>query len=157
MHDSIERILKEVRIDRVRRRRTPIVAPHTTLSEVYTVLTNQRRGAVLVCEDDEIVGIFTERDVLYRTAMEKIDLSTPISELMTPEPTTVSGKEHLAEAIQSMTKGGLRHVPLTDAEGRYAGLLTSRDVLEFVSGYFPEAVLNLPPRLHQRLLRPEGG
>ena len=56
-----------------------------------------------------------------------------------------------------MVKGGYRHVPVVDAEQRQVGLLSSRVILRFIADHFPEAVLNLPPRLNQVLSRPEGG
>ena len=56
-----------------------------------------------------------------------------------------------------MTKGGLRHIPLVDDEGRMAGIVSSRAVLRYLARFYSASVLNLPPRLDQRLARPEGG
>ena len=95
--------------------------------------------------------------MLYRTALEDLDPKTPIGDLMTPEPVTIPGNERVATAVRLMTEKGYRHLPLTDLGGCCEGLLASRDVLRFIADHFPEAVLNLPPRLHQQLLSPEGG
>lgn len=157
MARSIEEILKEVRIEEIKLQPAITVAEDTPLGEIYSLLEASPHGAVLVLEDTRIVGIFTERDVLYRTALEDLDGETPIGELMTPDPTTVGVGDRLAEAVRLMTERGYRHLPLVDTEGRYLGLLGSRDVLSFIADHFPEAVLNLPPRLHQKMLTPEGG
>ena len=157
MARSIEEILRDVRIDEVKLRPAVRATPETPLAEVYALLETSSHGAVLICEGKKVCGIFTERDVLYRTALEAPDPSTPIGELMTRDPVTLCRDARLAEAVRVMTERGYRHVPLADDEGRYEGLLASRNVLRFIADHFPEAVLNLPPRLHQRMLTPEGG
>ncbi len=157
MARAIEEILREVRIRDLELEEPCRVAPDTPLGEVYRLLDVERPGAVLVCEDDRVVGVFTDRDVLYRTALEDFEPSTPIRDLMTPQPVTAGTDHRLAEAISAMTRFGHRRIPLQDEDGRDAGVVSSRDILRFIAGYFPEAVLNLPPRLHQQMPRPEGG
>lgn len=157
MARSIEEILKDVRIEEIKLQPAITVAADTPLEEIYSLLEASPHGAVLVLEDTRIVGIFTERDVLYRTALEDLDGETPIGDLMTADPTTTEVGDRLAEAVRLMTERGYRHLPLVDREGRYLGLLGSRDVLGFIAEHFPEAVLNLPPHLHQTMLTPEGG
>ncbi|MGH9465693.1 MAG: CBS domain-containing protein, partial [Thermoanaerobaculia bacterium] len=92
----------------------------------------------------------------YRTATEGLDPTTPIAALATAAPRTLSLGQSLAEALDAMVDGGYRQVPLLDETGRPAGLLSSRDVLAFVAGFYPEATLNLPPRLHQVLATDHG-
>lgn len=146
-----------MRIEEVDFRQVPQVASSTTLSEVYHLLGEGSGGAVVVCEAGRPVGIFTERDVLYRTALEEIDPATPIRELMTPEPVTLSPEQRVAEGIAAMVQGGFRQIPVVADGGRVVGLLTSRSILRFIADHYPGVVLNLPPRLHQTLTRPEGG
>ncbi len=154
---SVEEILRTVRIDDLGRQHDHRVSPDTPLGEVYRVLDEKRHGAVMVCEDDRVVGIFTQRDILNRTAGKDVDVATPIGELMTREPVTLPADRRVAEALEVMVEGGYRHVPLIDAKGREAGLISSRVILRFIADHYPETVLNLPPRLHQQLARPEGG
>ncbi len=157
MARSIEEILQDVRIDEIPLKSPMTAAPETPLEEVYGLLEASSHGAILVCDGGELVGIFSERDVLYRTALESLDPATPIRELMTPDPVTIAGDSEVAAAIRLMTERGYRHLPLVDRGGCCEGLLATRNVLRFIADHFPEAVLNLPPRLHQRMLRPEGG
>ncbi|MFQ5351331.1 MAG: cyclic nucleotide-binding/CBS domain-containing protein, partial [Thermoanaerobaculia bacterium] len=133
------------------------VAPETPISQVCEQLDRQRRNALVVCDGDSLVGIFTQRDILYRTALEAPDPATPIRELMTPEPFSLRMDQKVADAIHAMTVHGYRNVPLIDGQGRWLGLLSSRNVLRYIAEHFPEAVLNLPPRLHQLMPRSEGG
>ncbi len=156
MARSIEEILQDVRIDEIGLRSAVATAPGTPLAEVYGLLEASPHGAVLVCDGDALRGIFTERDVLYRTALEEIAPETPIGELMTPDPVCLEPRARVAEAVALMTERGYRHIALVSGSGRCVGLLASRNLLRFIADHFPEAVLNLPPRLHQRILTPEG-
>ena len=157
MARSIEEILRDVRIEEIKLRPAVRATRATPLEEVYGLLEMSRHGAVLICDGEIVCGIFTERDVLYRTALEGLDPATPIGELMTPNPVTLERRALVAEAIRLMTERGYRHVPLVNAEGEYQGLLASRDVLRFIADHFPETLLNLPPRLRQTYSTPEGG
>jgi CBS domain-containing protein len=157
MSPSIEEILQGVRIEEIDVREVCRVEPATSLSEVYRLLDERHLGAVVVCEGSRVAGIFTERDVLYRTALEPIDPATPIRELMTAAPRTLRPDQLVAEAIAAMAEGGFRQIPLVADGGRLVGLLTSRAILRFIAEHYPAAVLNLPPRLHQTLSQPGGG
>ncbi len=155
MSYDLDQILADVRIGQLPRRPVCRVEPSTPLSEVYRRLDEEHSVAVLVCEGSELLGIFTERDVLYRTALES-DLETPVGDLMTRNLVTLSGDSKLAEAIHTMAERGIRHVPVHD-DGDEVGLIGGRDVLRMIAEYFPETLLNLPPRLHQEMTTPEGG
>ena len=157
MSKPIEETLRDVRISELRLEVGGAVAPDTPIGEVYELLDRQRHNAVVVCEGDAVVGIFTQRDILYRTALEALDPETPVGELMTREVFTLTLNDKVADAIHAMTARGYREVPLLDARGRWLGLLSSRNVLRYIAAHFPEAVLNLPPRLDQHMARPEGG
>jgi len=157
MSRPIEEILKKVRVRELELQSDHRIDPATPLGDVYRAFDEQHHGAVMVCEDDQVVGIFTQRDVLYRTALEDLDPSTPVSEVMSDRPVTIGLDQELADAIQAMVEGGYRHVPVVDGNGNPIGLLSSRLILRFIADHYPEAVLNLPPRLHQILSRPEGG
>ncbi len=157
MSPAIEQILRDVRVRQLQLQSDHRIEPTTPLSEVYRAFDEQRHGAAMICEGERVVGIFTQRDVLYRTALENLDPSTPVSVVMSERPVTVNLDQRLDEVIEAMVKGGYRHVPVVDAEQRQVGLLSSRVILRFIADHFPEAVLNLPPRLNQVLSRPEGG
>ena len=156
MSEAFDRLLVSVRISDLPRRKVCKVEPSTPLGEVYRQLDHEHGVAVLVCEGPDLVGIFTERDVLYRTALEG-DADTPIRELMTPSPITLTADRKLVEAIRIMTEKDIRHLPMPGDDDNEAGLIGGRDVLKMIAEHFPETLLNLPPRLHQQMRTPEGG
>lgn len=153
---EFDQVLIDVRIDELPRRRVCRVEPSTPLSEVYRRLDEERGVAVLVCEGHRLLGIFTERDILYRTALEGGE-ETPIGDLMTRDLVTLAADAKLIDAIRTMSEKGIRHVPVLGKVGEEAGLIGGRDVLQMIADYFPETLLNLPPRLHQKMHTAEGG
>ena len=153
---SLGEILRRVTIGELELAPAPYVSRETPLAEVLSQLAASRRPAVLLRDGDRLVGIFTQRDILYGAATEGLDPATPIGTLASGEPRTLAVGQSLAEALDAMVDGGYRQVPLVDERGQLAGLLSSRDVLVFVAGFFPEETLNLPPRLHQVLSTDHG-
>jgi CBS domain-containing protein len=153
---SIEKILTESRIRDLRKRRVCIVEPTTVLEEVYRLLDEENSVAVLVCEGTQLLGIFTERDILNRTAREG-DRDAPIREFMSPIKASLTFDDRIAAAIELMNETGYRHIPLLDVTRAEPGLVGGRDILMLIADYYPEALHNLPPRLHQQMTRPEGG
>lgn len=157
MPSRIEDLLKNVKVGDLKLQTDHRIDPGTPLAEVYRAFDEQRHGAAMVCDGDDVVGIFTQRDVLYRTALENPDPQAPISSLMSDRPVTIGLNAALAEALRAMVEGGYRHIPVVDDDGRQVGLLSSRVILRFIADQYPESVLNLPPRLHQVMSRSEGG
>ena len=156
MKSNIEGLLASVKIDDLQRRSVCRVDKATPLKEVYRLLDEEHSVAVLVADENRLVGIFTERDILYRTALEG-DLEAPIGDLMTRDLVTLASDQRVGDAIRTMTAKGFRHIPVIDSEGEEAGLIGGRDILRLIAEYYPETLLNLPPRLHQKITRPEGG
>ena len=157
MSSTAADILKKAKIRDLGLEPGTSVSPETPLEEVFRRLTEERKAAVVVCQGGLPVGIFTQRDVLYGSGSASFDAALPVSEVMTREPTCLTADQPLGKALEVMIEGGYRQIPLVDGEGRFTHLLRSRDVLRYVAGFFPEAVLNLPPRLHQTLAGLDGG
>ncbi len=107
----------------------------------------RRQACVLVVDaQGQLRGIFTERDVLTRVIGTGLDVaSTPLDAVMTPNPEALSASQRVAYAVHCMSVAGYRTVPLVDEEGRPVGVVTVSDVIRWLAGLFPEAVLNLAP------------
>jgi CBS domain-containing protein len=160
----VEAVLREEKLRYLCRQDPPVVGSAAPLREgVLRLRSDQSHGAVLVIEGGnagpELVGIFTERDYLDKVAGSGISMNTPIAELMTPNPRTVSPDETVAAAIRLMTEGGYRHIPICHPDGSIAGLISAQDIITYLAEFFPKEVYNLPPRIHQsqRFSAREGG
>lgn len=84
-------------------------------------------GSVLVCRDDTLIGIFTERDLLARVVAMGRDLDTPLLEVMTANPDTIDADAPIKQAIRQMNELGYRHLPVIENE-RVLGILSIRDL-----------------------------
>jgi CBS domain-containing protein len=139
--------------------RAPVcVAPDATLAQAVARMNEEKIGALLVEDQGKLVGIFTERDVLTRVAGRGLDFTRfQVREFMTADPEALSLDHKLAYALNKMVIGGYRHVPLVEADGRPVGMISVRDVVEFIVERFPDDVLNLPPDPAHEMRRPFGG
>ncbi|MBM4266092.1 MAG: CBS domain-containing protein [Deltaproteobacteria bacterium] len=127
--------------------RAPIqVDRRASLRSVIDRMNEERIGCVLVVEQGRLVGVFTERDVLTKVVGTAIDLHrTAVEDLMTRDPECLTLDDGIAYALNKMTIGGFRHVPLVDALGRPTGVVAMRHIVEYLVDLFPRSILNLPP------------
>lgn len=86
-------------------------------------------GSVLVIDDDQLVGIFTERDVLRRVVAEsRPPDSTPVSAVMTGDVICCQPETPLGDVAEVMRARRIRHVPVIGTDGRVAGLVSIGDI-----------------------------
>jgi CBS domain-containing protein len=120
------------------RKRRVVAAPGTSVARASKLMAQKNVGAVMVVEAKRLVGIFTERDAVFRVIAEGRDpRATRIDEVMTPNPRTVAPEETFGHALMLMHEGGFRHVPVVK-DGEPVGIVSSRSALdpemeEFVS------------------------
>ena len=98
-------------------------------------MQKERIGSILVTgENGRLSGIFTERDLLTKVLAEENDLEKcTIGETMTSHPETIELESSLAQAFHRMMVSDLRYLPLVDDEGRPVSIVTSRDMIDFLS------------------------
>jgi CBS domain-containing protein len=124
--------------------RTPLTVTSTvTLRDAVGKMREHHIGCLLVVDGERLVGIITERDLLLK--MEQGDLAEPVSGFMTREPETLELDDPIVWALNRMSVGGYRHVPLVDREGRPVGILSVKDIVHYIVALFPNEVLTLPP------------
>jgi len=144
---------------RVLSRRQPVtVEPGTSLADCVRAIQRTGTGdSVFVCDaGGRLVGVLTERDVFARIVGGTIDLQQPVESLMTTDPKTLDLDDTIRDAIVLMRTGRYRNVPMVDANRQLVGVVRQADIIRFLAESFPEELLNLPPRPHQRMKEPEG-
>lgn len=127
--------------------RPPIcVSPHTSVRSAIEQMNRHSAGCVLVEEGGRLVGIFTERDVLIKVVGMAMDVEqTPVITVMTADPEFLSPDDRVSYALNKMSIGGFRHIPLVDENGRSVGVVSMRNVVDYMVDLFRAEVLNLPP------------
>jgi len=144
---------------RVLTRRDPVaVPPGTSLAECLQAIQRIGLGdsVLVVDEARHLLGVLTERDIFGRLIGTGEDLSQPVEAMMNTEPRRLSLDSTVRDAIALMETGRYRNVPLIDAEGVVVGIIRQQDILRYFAEAFPEELLNLPPRPHQRMTEAEG-
>jgi signal-transduction protein with cAMP-binding, CBS, and nucleotidyltransferase domain len=129
------------------------------LAEAVELMKRHSVGAVMVQDGETLVGIFTERDILRKVIGTGIDFhTTPVETYMTPDPEALTLDDEIAHAIYIMHVGGFRHLPLVDDQHHPVGIVSIKDIVEYVVGFFASDLLNQPPQ-PRRLYTPrvEGG
>lgn len=126
--------------------------PTDSVLETTQRMNQHGVGAMLIMEDDRIVGIFTERDVLRRiVAEERVPSGVQVGEVMTTEVACVTLDTTVDEAQNLMRQYRIRHVPVVDAEGDVKGLLSIGDLNAYHASKQEVAVHFLYEYLHGRV------
>ncbi|MCA9176577.1 MAG: CBS domain-containing protein [Planctomycetales bacterium] len=115
----------------------------TSVRDVLRVLQQHRAGFVLVVDNEQLQGIFTERDALRHMATGE-GLDEAVSAAMTSDVVLVEKTDTVASAIEKMARGGYRRLPVVD-NGRPRGVLAVSTILHYLVEHFPEVVYTLPP------------
>jgi CBS domain-containing protein len=111
-------------------RKLVVAAPQTSVAEAARLMREGNVGAVLVVENEQLVGIFTERDALFRVIAPGLDpAKTALRDVMTRNPMTVAPDETFGYALLLMHEKGFRHTPVVE-NGRPVGVLSARHALD---------------------------
>ncbi len=132
------------------RSKGPLVtlAPDATVEKAVEAMKRKRVSAVMVVskkKPKKLVGIFTERDFMDRALGVRGFGKVKLEKVMTKDPESLSAKDSVAYALNKMNVGRFRHIPVVDDEGMPTGMISARDLIDFIVELCPEEILNLPP------------
>jgi CBS domain-containing protein len=104
--------------------------PDTSVEAAARLMAERKVGAVLVVENKRLVGIITERDVVFRVvAADRNPRATRVAEVMTRDPKTLTPDETFGYAMLLMHENGFRHLPVVD-RGEPIGVVSARSALD---------------------------
>lgn len=105
-------------------------APTETVSAAARMMATHDAGAVLIVQDHQLIGIFTERDVVFRViALGRDPKATVLQDVMTADPKTLGPTQCYGHALVIMQENGFRHVPVVE-NGRAIGIISSRNAMD---------------------------
>jgi CBS domain-containing protein len=110
------------------------VPPSTTLAECIRLMQQRRVGSILITgPNGKVQGIFTERDCLMKVvgAVPSLEAVT-VADFMTKNPFRERPEASLAFALNLMSNGGFRHVPIVDQDDIPIGIISVKDVVEHI-------------------------
>ncbi|KZN12544.1 DUF294 nucleotidyltransferase-like domain-containing protein [Marinomonas sp. TW1] len=111
-------------------RRQPVSAKAD--SDILTaaqIMTEKRVSSLLITEQDELIGIVTDRDLRTRALAKGLALDTPISEIMTPDPIVMDSRDYASEAVLKMMERNVHHLPVIK-DNRPIGVVSTGDIVQ---------------------------
>ncbi len=111
-----------------------VAKPTDTLDKVVKIFQDQRKNCVLVYDKKKLVGILSNRDILWKVSGKHPDLSkVKVGEVMTKNPEFVRPDDPIAFAVNKMAMGGFRHVPVVHEDGTPLSIILIKDVLAYLA------------------------
>ena len=108
-------------------RKTITVPLSTSIRETAQLMSHMEISSILVCGNENLVGIVTDRDLRRRVVATGLDCNLPISDIMTPDPSTVDAQDYAFEAQLQMARRNIHHLPVME-DDRLVGMLTATDL-----------------------------
>ncbi len=143
-----------------------LVPAGTTVRDTLAQMRADRKVVCLVLDNDrqpddaggrQLVGIFTERDVMRKVVDAQNILDRPVDEVMTPNPITIGPDRPAAEALRLMEENRFRNLPIVDRDGNLLGNMTHQAIIQYLADRYPVEVLNRPIDPERFPSKAEGG
>jgi len=101
-----------------------------TIDDAASVMWEKNMGSIIAVDDDgRMVGILTERDILFAVSKSLIGRGVPLSSIMSKTSLKASPNEAIVTAVDRMTKGHVRHLPVVDKDDKPVGMISMRDAM----------------------------
>ncbi len=122
---------------------THAIAPNATVWEAIELMSEKSVGALLVTDNNNLVGIISERDYMRKVALKgRASQTTEVREIMTPNPLTVTPDHTMEVCMELMTEKRIRHLPVLE-NNRILAMLSIRDLLENIMDEQKHLILQL--------------
>lgn len=133
-----------------------LVESGTTVRETVSRMRAEGGRTALITRGADLIGIFTERDVMRRVANDPQALDESVDAVMTAGPITVLPDTSAADALWLMDDHHFRNLPVIDRQGNILGDMTYASIIQYLAARYPVEVLNRPPRPEQYPSKAEG-
>ena len=109
------------------------------VSKAIGLMKENNIGSCLVIDENvQLKGIFTERDVLNKIVENGEHLNEPVKKHMTLDPQTIQANDSIVVALSMMSHGKFRHLPVVNMEGRAVGAISIRDIMLFFTNHLKD-------------------
>ncbi len=108
------------------------ITRQTTVFEALELMAEKNIGAVLVLEDNELIGIFSERDYARKVILQgRASRDTLINDVMTNRVITVENDQKIEDCMQIMSDKHIRHLPVNQ-DGKLVGIISINDIVSAI-------------------------
>ena len=137
--DPLEEALAEHKMQEMQHEPFATTTPETTVAEALELLAGTHVACLLIEEDKKLVGVFSNRDVLDKVALDYDEAKDrPVSEVMTHNPVYVYETDSPAKAFAVMAAAGHRHVPVLNLDEELVGIVSPQRGTAFLCQYFED-------------------
>lgn len=105
---------------------------HATIRQAAQKMCEQRRSSALIMHGKQLVGIITDRDMTKKVVARGLDVNTPVTQIMTPDPPLINGNELVLNAVSMMMQHNIRSLPVM-VDGQIRSILTATDLVKYNS------------------------
>ena len=131
--DPLEKALAEESVAAIQYRPAAFATPNTPIHKAVEQLANLHVACLLIEEEKRLIGVFSDRDVLDKVALEFDQIKDkPVSAVMTKDPAFVYESDSSAAALSVMAVLGFRHVPVIDVKHKALGIISPQRVTTFL-------------------------
>jgi len=125
------------------------ILPDSSVYDALKIMGQKNIGALMVIEDDELKGIFSERDYARKVVLvNRTSRDTLISEIMTANVITVAPADSIEHCMELMSIKKIRHLPVAQ-DGKVTGLISISDVVTAIIQSQKETISHLENYIHQ--------
>jgi CBS domain-containing protein len=119
------------------------IIPESLVYEALEIMNNYNISAIMIVEDDNLKGIFTERDYARKVVLKgRSSKEVKILDVMTPNPKTITPSDSLDHCMKLMTDMHIRHLPV-QTEGKLTGMISIGDVVKYIIEDQKQTIKNL--------------
>ncbi len=137
--DDLERSLAEDPATEIESRPFVAISANTSIRDAIAEMDEKNIAAMVITQNDIPVGILSERDILTRVAHRFSDIADePVSRVMTADPVCICETDSPARALNLMSVGSFRHMPVVDVDGKLTGVIGARRITAYLQKHFGE-------------------
>ncbi len=119
------------------------IMPESLVYEALEIMNNYNISAIMIVEDDNLKGIFTERDYARKVVLKgRSSKEVKILDVMTPNPKTITPSDSLDHCMKLMTDMHIRHLPV-QTDGKLTGMISIGDVVKYIIEDQKQTIKNL--------------
>ena len=121
------------------------IEPEQTVADAVRLMRERRVGCLLVCRDDRLLGVFTERDLMRRVLAAGLPLTTPVPLHDAPIPSWSGRRSRSARRCGAWKRAAIVICLWSMKSGRPLGVLSVKRIVHYLAEHFPATVCNQPP------------
>ena len=125
----------------------PSIVSCLSIGLIVICMQASHSSCIIIVKNNKITGIFTERDIVTKIVSRNVDLENEkICDYMTNNPEILQSDDSIAFALNKMTDGGFRHVPIVHSISKDLYVISMQDIINSIGDYYFSDILNLPPK-----------